>query len=128
MEQFSGVKLQEYGEEGLEEDTIQLHFTGSAGQSFGAFIPSGMTLTLEGDANDYVGKGLSGGKIGFYPSTDSTFQAEENIIIGNVALYGATSGEAYIRGKLEKDFVYEIVEPSSSRRSWRSWLRIYDRW
>jgi len=87
-----------YGPQGLPDDTIELTFQGSAGQSFGAFIPRGMTLILEGDANDYVGKGLSGGKIIVYPPAGSTFVAEENIIIGNVALYGATSGEAYIRG------------------------------
>jgi glutamate synthase (ferredoxin) len=87
-----------YGRQGLPADTIRLHFQGSAGQSFGAFIPPGMTLILEGDANDYCGKGLSGGKIIVFPPTDSTFVAEENVIIGNVALYGATSGEAYFRG------------------------------
>ena len=86
------------GPRGLPEDTIQLHFQGAAGQSFGAFIPKGMTLELEGDGNDYFGKGLSGGKIIAYPPSGSTFKAEENIIIGNVAFYGATSGEAYIRG------------------------------
>jgi glutamate synthase (NADPH) large chain len=86
------------GPEGLPEDTIQLYFTGSAGQSFGAFVPRGMSLTLEGDANDYLGKGLSGGKLVVFPPRSATFVAEENIIIGNVALYGATSGEAYIRG------------------------------
>ncbi len=84
--------------EGLPENTVHLHFHGSAGQSFGAFVPQGVTLELEGDANDYVGKGLSGGKIILYPPQQSTFVAEENIIIGNVALYGATSGEVYIRG------------------------------
>src|SRR5450631_659593 len=87
-----------YGPEGLPDDTIKLKFTGSAGQSFGAFLPRGMTLTLEGDANDYVGKGLSGGRIIVYPSKQATFAAEENIIIGNVALYGATAGEAFFRG------------------------------
>jgi glutamate synthase domain-containing protein 2/glutamate synthase domain-containing protein 1/glutamate synthase domain-containing protein 3 len=87
-----------YGVNGLPEDTIKLHFQGSAGQSLGAFIPQGLTLELEGEGNDYVGKGLSGGKIIVYPSLKSTFAAEDNIIIGNVALYGATSGEAYIRG------------------------------
>jgi glutamate synthase (NADPH) large chain len=87
-----------YGPAGLPDDTIQLKFTGSAGQSFGAFVPRGMTLTLEGDANDYVGKGLSGGRIIVYPPKPSTFAAEENILIGNVALYGATSGEAFFRG------------------------------
>lgn len=84
--------------EGLPEDTVHLHFQGSAGQSFGAFVPKGVTLELEGDANDYLGKGLSGGKIIVYPPKGSTFVAEENIIIGNVALYGATSGEVYISG------------------------------
>jgi glutamate synthase (ferredoxin) len=87
-----------HGARGLPEDTIQLHFKGSAGQSFGAFIPCGMTLVLEGDANDYVGKGLSGGKIVVFPPREATFVPEENIIIGNVAFYGATGGEAYVRG------------------------------
>src|SRR5207253_8566043 len=82
-----------YGAEGLPDDTIQLHFTGSAGQSFGAFVPRGITLTLEGDSNDYLGKGLSGGKLVIYPPRRSTFVPEENIITGNVVLYGATSGE-----------------------------------
>jgi glutamate synthase (ferredoxin) len=82
----------------LPDDTIELTFTGSAGQSFGAFIPRGLTLALEGDANDYVGKGLSGGRIIVYPPAKSAFAAEENIIIGNVALYGATSGEMFVRG------------------------------
>ena len=87
-----------YGEAGLPADTIQIKCNGSAGQSFGAFLPKGITLTLEGDANDYVGKGLSGGKVIVYPSKKSTFAAEKNILIGNVVLYGATSGEAYFRG------------------------------
>lgn len=87
-----------YGEEGLTEDTIKLCFVGSAGQSFGAFIPRGLTLELEGDANDYLGKGLSGGKIIVHPPVESVFPSEDNIIIGNVAFYGATSGEAYING------------------------------
>ncbi len=90
--------------EGLSEDTVQLHFLGSAGQSFGAFVPAGVTLKLEGDANDYLGKGLSGGKIVLYPDARSTFAAEENIIAGNVAFYGATSGEAYIRGMVGERF------------------------
>ncbi len=93
-----------HGAGGLPEDTIQIHFTGSAGQSFGAFVPKGITLELEGDANDYVGKGLSGGKIIIYPSKKSTFKPEENIIIGNVAFYGATSGEGYIRGMAGERF------------------------
>jgi glutamate synthase (ferredoxin) len=87
-----------YGPAGLPEDTIRVHFQGSAGQSFGAFVPRGMTLILEGDANDYLGKGLSGGKLIVYPPAGSTFVPEENVIIGNVAFYGATGGEAYVRG------------------------------
>jgi glutamate synthase (ferredoxin) len=87
-----------YGAEGLPEDTIRIRFNGSSGMSFGAFLPKGVTLTLEGDANDYLGKGLSGGKIIVYPPRHSTFVAEENILVGNVLLYGATSGEAYFRG------------------------------
>ena len=83
---------------GLPEDTVRLRFTGSAGQSFGAFIPPGLTLELEGDTNDYVGKGLSGGRIVVRPPGDSPFKAHENVIAGNVALYGATGGEAFIRG------------------------------
>ncbi|MCE3284443.1 MAG: Glutamate synthase (ferredoxin) [Steroidobacteraceae bacterium] len=92
------------GAKGLPEDTIRLHFRGSAGQSFGAFIPRGLSLSLEGDANDYVGKGLSGGKLAVFPPTGSRFTAEDNIIVGNVALYGATSGEAYIRGMAGERF------------------------
>ena len=87
-----------YGPQGLPEDTIKLIFEGSAGQSFGAFIPQGMTLLLNGDANDYLGKGLSGGKIVITPPAGATFVPRDNIIIGNTALYGATSGEVYIRG------------------------------
>ncbi len=93
-----------YGAEGLPEDTIRIHFKGSAGQSFGAFMPKGMTFVLEGDANDYVGKGLSGGRIVVFPPDGSTFVPEDNIIIGNVAFYGATSGEAYIRGMAGERF------------------------
>jgi glutamate synthase (ferredoxin) len=87
-----------HGAEGLRDDTIRIHFSGSAGQSFGAFLPRGVTLTLEGDANDYIGKGLSGGKLIVFPPREATFVAEENILVGNVVLYGATSGEAYFRG------------------------------
>jgi len=87
-----------WGPKGLPDDTIRLTFKGSAGQSFAAFVPRGMTMILEGDANDYVGKGLSGGKIIIYPPEEATFRAMDNVIIGNVALYGATAGEAYIRG------------------------------
>ena len=87
-----------YGGHGLPDDTIKIQFTGSAGQSFGAFVPHGMTLTLVGDANDGFGKGLSGGKLVAYPPRMSTFKSQDNIIIGNVAFYGATSGEGYVRG------------------------------
>jgi glutamate synthase (ferredoxin) len=87
-----------YGSEGLPDDTIKVHFTGSAGQSFGAFLPRGVTLRLEGDANDFWGKGLSGGKLVVFPQRQSTFASHENVIVGNVCLYGATSGEAYVRG------------------------------
>jgi glutamate synthase domain-containing protein 3 len=82
----------------LPDDTIRIHFEGSAGQSFGAFLSKGVTMTLEGDANDYVGKGLSGGRLVVRPPASSTFAAEENILIGNVVLYGATSGEAFFNG------------------------------
>jgi len=93
-----------WGAQGLPDDTVKLHFKGSAGQSFGAFLPRGMTFMLEGDANDYVGKGLSGGKLIIFPPEGSPFVAEENIIIGNVAFYGATAGEAYIRGMAGERF------------------------
>jgi glutamate synthase (ferredoxin) len=87
-----------WGAAGLPDDTIDLRFTGSAGQSFGAFIPRGLTLRLDGDTNDYVGKGLSGGRLIIAPPAGSPFVAHENVIAGNVALYGATGGEAFIRG------------------------------
>jgi glutamate synthase (NADPH/NADH) large chain len=87
-----------FGGSGLPDDTIRVQFTGSAGQSFGAFVPRGVTMALEGDSNDYWGKGLSGGKLAIYPPRQARFAAEDNVIIGNVALYGATSGEAYVRG------------------------------
>ena len=87
-----------YGAEGLPEDRVQLTFNGSAGQSFGAFIPPGLSLILVGDSNDYIGKGLSGGKIIVKPPAGSTFAPENNVIIGNVAFYGATSGSAYVNG------------------------------
>ena len=102
--------------EGLPEDTVQLTFQGSAGQSFGAFVPAGVTLQLEGDGNDYLGKGLSGGKIVVYPPKQSTFVPSDNIIIGNVAFYGATGGEAYIYGMAGERFgvrnsgVHAVVE------------------
>jgi glutamate synthase (ferredoxin) len=93
-----------HGANGLPEDTVHLKFFGSAGQSFGAFIPRGMTLELEGDANDYFGKGMSGGKLIVYPPKGSTFAPQDNIIIGNVALYGATAGEIFVCGMAGERF------------------------
>jgi glutamate synthase (NADPH/NADH) large chain len=93
-----------WGGEGLADDTIDIHLRGSAGQSFGAFLPRGITLRLEGDANDYTGKGLSGGRVIVRPDRAARFKAEENIIAGNVVLYGATSGEAFIRGVVGERF------------------------
>ncbi|HEY1401595.1 MAG TPA: glutamate synthase large subunit, partial [Terriglobales bacterium] len=95
---LSGEIARRYGSEGLPDDTVQIQLTGSAGQSFGAFLARGVTLTLEGDANDYAGKGLSGGRLVVYPPKTSGFAAEENILVGNVVLYGATSGEAFFNG------------------------------
>ena len=95
---LSGDIARRFGSDGLPDDTLRIHLTGSAGQSFGAFLAKGVTLTLEGDANDYVGKGLSGGRLVVRPPQHSNFVAEENILIGNVALYGATSGEAFFNG------------------------------
>ncbi|MBW2415025.1 MAG: glutamate synthase large subunit [Deltaproteobacteria bacterium] len=93
-----------HGLEGLPDNTIRLKLTGSAGQSFGAFVPHGITLTLIGDSQDYTGKGLSGGRLIVYPHPGSTFDASENIVIGNVALYGATGGEAYFHGRAGERF------------------------
>jgi glutamate synthase (NADPH) large chain len=95
---LSGEISLRFGEKGLPDDTINCTFRGTAGQSFGAFLAKGVTFRLEGDSNDYIGKGLSGGKIIVVPPVGTTFQPEENIIIGNTSLYGATSGEAYIHG------------------------------
>jgi len=95
---LSGELSRRYGSKGLPNDTIRFRFNGSAGQSFGAFLAKGVTLELEGDSNDYIGKGLSGGKLIVYPPKSSQFAPEENIVIGNVALYGATAGEAYFNG------------------------------
>jgi glutamate synthase (NADPH/NADH) large chain len=92
------------GGEGLADDTITVNFTGSAGMSFGAFLPRGITLRLTGDANDYVGKGLSGGRLALSPPPDSPILAEDNVIAGNVVLYGATSGDAFIRGLVGERF------------------------
>ncbi|MDD3213771.1 MAG: glutamate synthase-related protein, partial [Eubacteriales bacterium] len=87
-----------YGEDGLPENSIHVDFSGSAGQSFGAFLPKGITFSLEGDCNDYMGKGLSGGILSVRPPKESTFLPQDNIITGNVALYGATGGEVYVSG------------------------------
>jgi len=113
---LSGVITKEKGEEGLSEDTIKLKFKGVAGQSFGAFLTKGVTFELEGLANDYVGKGMSGGKIIVRPWKKAKYQAEDNIIIGNTTFYGAIAGEAYIRGVAGERFcirnsgVYAVVE------------------
>ena len=93
-----------WGGDGLPDETIQIAFTGSAGNSFGAFLPRGITMRLQGDANDYFGKGLSGGRLTLRPPLDATFIAEDNIIAGNVILYGATGGEAFIRGVVGERF------------------------
>ncbi len=95
---LGGEVVRRYGAAGLPDDTIRFNFAGSAGQSFGAFLPNGITLTLEGEANDYVGKGLSGGRIVMYPPRGSSFLPEESVLLGNVALYGATSGEVFLSG------------------------------
>ena len=95
---LSGKIARKYGSAGLPDDTLTIHFKGSAGQSFAAFLMKGMTLMLEGEANDYVGKGLSGGKVAVFPPRGSTYAPEENILVGNTVLYGATTGEAYFAG------------------------------
>lgn len=105
-----------HGQKGLPTDTIHINFTGSAGQSFGAFLAHGVTLELEGDSNDYVGKGLSGGRIIVYPPRASMFKPEDNILVGNVCLYGATMGEAFFRGCAAERFAvrnsgaYAVIE------------------
>ena len=101
---LSGEVAKRFGESGLDDDTIRINFEGSAGQSFGAFLAHGITLTLAGDANDYLGKGLSGGRIVVYPPAGSTFAPHENIIAGNTLLYGATSGEVFLRGVVGERF------------------------
>ena len=103
---LSGVIAKKYGEAGLPDGTINIKFKGSAGQSFGAFAVKGMSLRLEGEANDYFGKGLSGGRISILPSRGSNaeFHAEDNIIAGNTGLYGATSGELYVNGQVGERF------------------------
>jgi glutamate synthase (NADPH/NADH) large chain len=95
---LSGEIARKYGSRGLADGQIRIRLQGSAGQSFGAFLTSGVTLELEGDANDYLGKGLSGGRVIVYPPADSRFTPEENVLVGNTVLYGATAGEVYLRG------------------------------
>ena len=132
---LSGEIAKRYGHEGLPDGSIHVKLTGTAGQSFGAWLARGVTFELEGDANDYVGKGLSGGRIIVYPPRASTFLPEENILIGNVALYGATSGEAYFRGVAGERFAvrnsgalavveglgYARVQVSEPPLGWRAW-------
>jgi glutamate synthase domain-containing protein 3 len=113
---LSGEVCRRHGETGLPDDTISCRFSGTAGQSFGAFLAKGVTFELEGTANDYVGKGMSGGKIIIYPDKKTDYVPEENIIIGNTTFYGATSGEAYIKGVAGERFcirnsgLYAVVE------------------
>ena len=101
---LGGEIARRYGSAGLPDETIRFHFKGSAGQSFGAFVPKGVTLTLEGEGNDYIGKGLSGGRIIVYPPKNSGFLPEESILVGNVVLYGATSGEVFLNGMAGERF------------------------
>src|SRR5205807_1374636 len=113
---LSRLVARKHGFAGLPEDTITFKFNGSAGQSFGCFLARGITLLLEGDANDYVGKGLSGGRIALFPPKNATYKANENIIAGNVIAYGAIAGELYIRGVVGERFcvrnsgVHAVVE------------------
>jgi len=101
---LSGVIASKYGNDGLPDDTLNIKFKGSAGQSFGAFLSHGVHFKLEGEANDYLGKGLSGGRISVMPPIRSTFIAEENTIAGNTLLYGATSGQVFINGRVGERF------------------------
>jgi len=101
---LGGEIARRYGSAGLPDGTIHFRFAGSAGQSFGAFVPNGVTLELEGDSNDYLGKGLSGGRIIAYPPKTSSFLPEESILVGNVVLYGATAGEVFLNGKAGERF------------------------
>ena len=116
---LSGEIARRYGSAGLPDDTIRFEFSGSAGQSFGAFLAKGVTLELEGDANDYVGKGLSGGTLIVYPPRTATFLPEENILIGNVVLYGATSGEAYLQRHGRRTF--RRAQLGRHAPSWKAW-------
>ena len=108
---LSGEIARKYGSAGIPDDTIRIHLTGSAGQSLGAFLANGVTITLEGEANDYVGKGLSGGRLIVYPPRGSRFAPEENILIGNVALYGATAAKRFSMELRERDSRFATPEP-----------------
>ena len=101
---LSGEVAKRYGHDGLEDGSINIEFKGSAGQSFGAFLMKGVNFKLEGEANDYIGKGLSGGRIAICPPAESKFDACDNIIAGNTILYGATSGEIFINGRVGERF------------------------
>jgi glutamate synthase (NADPH/NADH) large chain len=133
---LSNEITKKYGAEGLPKDTIHLKFTGTAGQSFGAFNTKGITLELEGDANDYFGKGLSGAKMIVYPDKKSKFVPEENILIGNVAFYGATTGTAFIRGKAGERFAVRnsgataVVEGVGDHGcdTWSNWKKFCSRY
>jgi glutamate synthase (NADPH/NADH) large chain len=117
-----------YGDAGLPDDTIVIHAPGSAGQSFFAFGAPGITVTVKGDANDYFGKGLSGAMLAIRPPDGAAFSAEENIIIGNVALYGATAGRAYIRGRAGERFgVRNSGAVGRGGRGRRPRMRVHDR-
>ena len=116
-----------YGGEGLPDDTIVVNLTGSAGNSLGAFVPAGITLRLEGDANDYVGKGLSGGRIIVRPPREAPFVAEENVIAGNVIGYGATGGEMFLRGVVGERFCVRNSGATVVAEGRRPRLRVHDR-
>ena len=109
--------VKRWGEKGLPDDTIHIKFRGSAGQSFGAFLAHGVTLELSGDANDYVGKGLSGGRVIIYPPAESSFVPEENILVGNVVLYGATGGQAFFRGVRPSGSAFATAVPGPSSKA-----------
>ena len=114
---LSSKIAKKYGLEGLPEDTISIKFTGSAGQSFGAFLSRGVTLTLEGESNDYIGKGLSGGKIIVYPPKNVLYNPEDTILIGNTSLYGATQGEAYFYGMAGSGLLCETAGHGRSSKA-----------
>ena len=125
---LSGAIAAKYGEAGLPDKTVNVKFKGSAGQSFGAFLVKGVDFKLEGETNDYFAKGLSGGRISILPPIRSNFSAEDNIIAGNTGLYGATSGELYINGKVGERFrSAQLWCHRCHRGCWRPLLRVHDR-